>query len=282
MGVEMEQLLDDTHEIGSFPAIVNRINIAIADPRSSLDAIAAIINEDPGLSARLMKIANSSFYGFPFPVDTITRAMTVVGTRQLKDLVLATYAIDLFAKVPENLVDVRSFWYHSIACGVMSRVIATAIRDSNLERYYLCGLLHDIGHIILFVRLPEQATTFLKADRAGSLLIHHAEEQALGFNHADLGGRLMERWLLPADIHVPIRNHHAPHRSTDHLLETAVLHVAEIMANCLLGGGGLESRLAQVDADAWKRINLPESAVPSLMDIGRGQLSDAIKLFFEE
>jgi HD-like signal output (HDOD) protein len=282
MAVDIEKLLEATNEIGSFPAIVHRLNVAIEDPKSSLDSIGAIINDDPGLSARLMKIANSSFYNFPFSVDTITRALTVVGTKQLKDLVLSTYVIDMFANVPKELIDIKSFWYHSIACGVMSRAIATAIRTPNVERYYLCGLLHDIGHIILFVQLQEQATQFLQHGKSGSMLIHDAEKQELGFNHADLGGRLMEKWQLPPDIYIPISNHHDPGRSKKHVLETAILHVAEIMAICLLGDIGLESRLPQVDAEAWKAINLSESAVPDLMEHAKGQFADAIKLFFEK
>ncbi|MBF0380412.1 MAG: HDOD domain-containing protein [Magnetococcales bacterium] len=282
MAINMDKLISDTKEIGSFPAIVHRINIAIEDPKSSLDGIGAIINEDPGLSARLMKIANSSFYSFPFSVDTITRALTVVGTKQLKDLVVATYVVDLFANVPKDLIDIKSFWYHSIACGVMSRAIATSIRTTNIERYYLCGLLHDIGHIILFVQLPELATQFLKDGKAGKILIHDAETKELGFNHADLGGKLMEKWKLPPDIYVPISNHHAPGRSKDYYLETAILHIAEILAISLLGDIGIESRLPQVDDAAWKKINLPQSAIPNLMDHAKAQFNDAIKLFFEK
>ncbi len=282
MAVDMDRLIRDTKEIGSFPAIVHRINIAIEDPKSSLDSIGAIINEDPGLSARLMKIANSSFYSFPFSVDTITRALTVVGTKQLKDLVLATYVVDLFANVPKDLIDIKSFWYHSIACGVMSRAIATAIRTTNIERYYLCGLLHDIGHVILFVQMPDVATQFLKDGKAGKILIHEAELKELGFSHADLGGKLMEKWKLPPDIYVPISNHHPPGRSKDFYLETAILHVAEILAISLLGDSGIESRLPQVDDAAWKKINLPQSAIPNLMDHAKAQFADAIKLFFEK
>ena len=111
--------IEDITDIPSLPEIFIRVNEVVNNPRSSLEDVGKVISEDTGLTARLLKIVNSAFYGFPSHIETISRAVTIVGTQQLRDLALATSVIRLFSGIPHDLLDMESFWRHSVACGSM-------------------------------------------------------------------------------------------------------------------------------------------------------------------
>ena len=130
-----------TLEIPSLPMIFTRIDEAVNNPRSSLADIGRIISEDSSLTARLLKIVNSAFYSFPSKIETISRAVTVVGTQQLRDLALATSVMKLFQGIPPDLINMEAFWKHSIACGVAARVLAAHKREANIERFFVAGIL---------------------------------------------------------------------------------------------------------------------------------------------
>ena len=282
MASEIDKLIIQTNSIASFPEIVHRVNMAVDSPRFSLDRVGKIISEDPVLSARLLKIANSSLYGFPVKVDTIARALTLIGTKQLRDLITASMVIDMFNGKLKPLISMESFWRHSIACGVAARVIATARREANVERYYLTGLLHDIGLLVIYAQLPEQATTILQRSKEEKILMCEAEHDLLGFDHAELGGELLRNWNLPPDLHEPVSRHHTPSQSTDYQLEAAIVHVADILVMSMRLGGSGEVRISAFEPASWELIELPDSTVPQIMEHVEIQYQDALKAFLPD
>ncbi|TNF36982.1 MAG: HDOD domain-containing protein, partial [Gammaproteobacteria bacterium] len=148
---DIATLLRNTPKLASLPTVYNKLNEAVDSPTSSSQDIADIIMEDSALAARLLKLSNSAFFGFPSRIDTISQAVTVIGMRELRDLVLATSVVSMFKDIPTNLVSPESFIEHSIATGVAARVMATHRRESNVERFFVAGLLHDIGRLVLFM-----------------------------------------------------------------------------------------------------------------------------------
>ena len=146
--------------VASPPHVYIKLNDTLKDPRSSFKEFSEIISHDPSLTARLLKIVNSSFYSFETEIETITHALTIVGTEQLTELVLATSVTSQFTHIPKQLVSMNSFWEHSIACGVAAKVIADRRGESHLESFYLAGMLHDIGSLIIYKKFPEQAKKF--------------------------------------------------------------------------------------------------------------------------
>jgi HD-like signal output (HDOD) protein len=176
--------------------IFTRIDEAVNNPRSSLADIGRIISEDSSLTARLLKIVNSAFYSFPSKIETISRAVTVVGTQQLRDLALATSVMKLFQGIPPDLISMEAFWKHSIACGVAARVRGSK-REANIERFFVAGILHDIGRLILHAGSRLDAPHWVVAMPVGIALQGRNEE--LGFDHASLGRVLLEL-ELPASL----------------------------------------------------------------------------------
>ncbi|MBF0589218.1 MAG: HDOD domain-containing protein [Magnetococcales bacterium] len=282
MSVTLESLLANSERLGSFPAIVHRINDAVEDPRFSLDEVGQIVQEDPVLSARLLRIANSSFYSQRFPIDTIARALAVIGTKQLKELVTATYVMNTFSAQFHNDLDTKSFWKHCIACGVACRALATARREANVERFYLMGLLHDLGKVLLFTELGDQSAKMLKNHQQNGIPLYQMERDQLGFDHADLGGRLLERWKLPMEIHQPVSYHHKPAEDAECPLESAILHLADIISIGLRPGSGGQALIPPLNNDAWQVLHLPTSILPELFNIIRLQYFDAVAIFLDD
>ena len=125
-------LLKGVVSVSSLPGVYLRLSNVVGDPRSSASDVGRVIADDPGLTARLLRLVNSAMYGFPSKIETVSRAISIVGTQQLQDLALATSVIRLFANMPQELVTMESFWRHSVACGVAARALAGRRREPNV------------------------------------------------------------------------------------------------------------------------------------------------------
>ncbi len=272
-------LVSSAENIGSLPQVFNRLDAAINDPFSDLAAIGDILAEDSGLSARLLRIANSAMFNFPGRIETVTRAITVVGTKQLRDLVLATSVISLFKDIAPELVDMESFWRHSIGAGIAARAIATYRRESNIERHYVMGLLHDIGRLLIFIARPAEASASLRRCRDGGMLLYQAEREVLGFDHSSVGDELMRLWRLPESLREPVALHHMPARGGRFAEEAATVHVADVLANALGLGSSGEHSVPPLDLGAWGRLGLPASAIAVLVRQVEKQYEDAVEIF---
>jgi HD-like signal output (HDOD) protein len=150
----IQELFQEETLIPSLPEIFYQLKQAIDDPESSFDEIGKIVGNDPGLTARLLKIVNSAFFGFPQQVETISQAIGIIGREQLSDLVISTVVMNQFNNIPQSSLNMESFWKHSIACGLSAQNLALAIGEANLERYFVAGLLHDIGRLVIGIELP--------------------------------------------------------------------------------------------------------------------------------
>ena len=186
------ELLESYVEISSLPMIFYRISEAVNDPRASMADIGKIIGDDPGLTVRLLRLVNSAFYGFPSKIDTITQALVIIGTRQLCDLALGTSMITLFNGIPEDLVNMQSFWRHSITCGIAAKTLAVYRRETNIERFFVTGMIHDIGRLVIYKKIGEQAREVLLRCKSSGALLFLTEQEVIGFDHATLGRMLLQ------------------------------------------------------------------------------------------
>ena len=264
-------------QISSLSTIYARLNEAMNNPRSSMSHLAQIIKDDPGLTARLLRLVNSAFYGFPSKIETITRAIVIVGMQQLRDLAMATSIVNLFTGIPEHLVSMESFWRHSIACGVAARILATYRRETNVERFFVAGMLHDIGRVIINTKIPDKARKALLRCKFNSELLYVAEREVIGFDHAAVGHALLQTWNLPDSLREVVAYHHNPSEARRFPMETAIIHVADIIAHAMQLGSSGEHFVPPVDGKAWETIGLPTSILSPTLDQLERQGNDAIQ-----
>ena len=277
MDTSPRDLLKGYVEVSSLPTIHLRLEEAINNPKKSMSDIAKVIREDPGLTARLLRIVNSAFYNFPSKVETISQAVTIVGTQQLSALALATSVMKMFKGIQSNLVSMDSFWRHSIACGLAARVLATMRRDNNAERFFVAGMLHDIGRLILYTKLTDRSQEILHHARNAPMLLYEAEREALGFNHAVVGGLLLQTWKLPTSLEEIVMYHHNPTSATRFPMETAIVHISDIIVHAMDLGSSGETYIPPLDPSAWEKLGLHPSVLGSVEEQVDRQYHDALQ-----
>jgi putative nucleotidyltransferase with HDIG domain len=240
------------------------------------------LRTDQGLCARLLRIANSAFYGFPQRMESVEQAIRVIGTRQLHDLVLATVVLTQFRGVDANLVTMKSFWQHSFACGIAARSLATLRRESNSEHFFVSGLLHDIGSLVLYQEFPQRAKVALETHRRDNVALDEVERAVIGCDHGQVGAALMTLWKLPESYREVAANHHNPTSSRLPSMSTAVVHIADLLVAALALGGNGEIGLPRFCAEAWDLVALPPSDLGRVAQDLLKLLDETLRLFMDK
>ena len=279
--IDPQDLLDRDAGLASLPDIFTEISRVISDPTSSAVHVADAISKDTSLSAKLLRIVNSAFYSFPSKIDTISRAVTIIGTRQLSTLAMGASVIKVFQNIPADLVDMESFWKHSIACGVSARIIASYKNISNTERLFVAGLLHDIGRILLYTTLPHVEKEILLWARRTHGLLTNAEIEALRIDHAQIGGMLLKKWKLSLVLEHGVAYHHAPLNS-QHPLESSIVSLSDILANAMGIGSSGEHLVPPLMPGVWEELALPTEVLTQIIQLTDRQVAEIIHHFFNE
>lgn len=222
----VRKLLTGSNQLFSLPDIYFQLREMIHDPRFSLPDIGKVISKDPGLSARLLRLVNSPFYGFQAKIDTISRAITVVGVDELYHLIIATCVVDKFDNIPGELVNMADFWMRSVQCAVISKLLAKRSMVLHSERLFLAGLLHDLGSLVMYREMPEESRQALAASNYDRRLLPDIEREIFGFTHAEVGGELIRDWGLPESLSEAIACYLDPETARLHRLDAYILNIA--------------------------------------------------------
>ena len=250
----LDVLVAEVDKLVSLPDIYYRLEEAIVDPCSTTDTIADLLRCDPDLCARMLRMANSAFYSFPTKIETIERAVSTVGLRQIREMVLVTSIIKAFEGIPPGTVNMTTFWEHSVAVGIMARDLGKHARLPNANSFYIPGLLHDIGRLVMYLKLPGLMHDLLEQRKASGEAMYLLERHMLDYSHAEIGGRLLEFWKLPQSIWEPVAMHHDPRNAGEFSLVGSAVHVADSWVNTnRIGSSGQGFELA-IDPVALDRL----------------------------
>lgn len=265
MSLTPESLVNRSLELVSPPNTYLQLNALIQDPNSAIDDISAVINTDPALATRLLKIVNSPFYGFPSQINTISRAITIIGTRELTHLVLATSVLNSFKGIPDSLINMDQFWKHCFACAIASKLLAEEAGQRATERFFIAGLLHNIGSLVLYKSMPELAGEAIRSAEFGHEVLFKAEQRVIGFDHTEVGQALVKAWRLPPSLEEVARYHHAPSEAEKFPLDVAIVHIADILVSSVPFGHSGDNHVPPLDPAAWELLGLSEYQIPDLL-----------------
>jgi len=208
-------LVKSASRLFTLPEICMKIQDVINDPSSSAADIAKLIAIDPALSARLLKIANSSFYNFPSQIDSLGRAVNLIGTEDLYNLALATCTPDAFSKLSNSdLIDIGSFWRHSVMAGLIGRSLGQSCSVRHSESLFLAGLFHNLGQLVVLEQVPE---SYIKIEQSkdDNKSPWQIEKEILGHTYSEIGTALLVHWKMPTNILALVSDQHDPASSVD-------------------------------------------------------------------
>ncbi|VAX12482.1 HD domain protein [hydrothermal vent metagenome] len=275
-----QDLVTGVIRLVSLPEVCLRVNEMMEDPATSAKALGQVISRDTGLTARLLKIVNSSFYGFPSKIETVSRAVTVIGLRELRGLVLAASAVETFSKIPTEVLNRVHFWRHSVYCGVVAQLVAEECKVLHSERLFVAGLLHDIGKLIIAHRLPEQMKTIKERVATEQRFDYEIEQQELGFDHADVGGALLREWKMPPTLCDAVYFHHHPSDATESLMDAAIIHLANSITGMAEEGldVDIEVMIQPVDERIWDVLAVDASVIETVSKKAGPLFTDALEV----
>lgn len=275
-----EELIRQSPRLGSLPDIVGELNAAVDDPQSSVADLADIISRDPALSARLLAIVNSPWYGLRGEVADIERAVSLAGTQQLRFLALSTVIVRQFTNLPNALVTMDTFWKHSFTCAVATRALAESSGERDLERHFLGGLLHDIGSLLIYTTLPSLAKEAILHARSQNQPIYQAEQLILGFDHAVAGGALLRHWGLPESLAAAVEGHHELGDPAHFGREKALVHLANGIANAIHPSNTLFRQPLNTDPAAWGLAGLDTDQLDATLASMDERVAEAMGVFY--
>ncbi|GBC97018.1 Ribonuclease Y [bacterium HR16] len=240
---KLQQLVQTIRDLPALPEVVVRVMRMTEDPRSDAQSIAKVIATDQAMAARVLKLANSAFYGLPRRVSTLSEAVVILGFRTIKNLAIAASTFELLNReIAGYWLQRGELWRHSLACAIGAQLIARKVRLPVVEEAFVAGLLHDIGKVAINLFVREQFDQIMERAQQDRIPFVEAEQAVLGFNHAMAGGLIAEKWNLPPSLVSVIKYHHQPSSAPDKDLMISVVHLADILSITMgigIGGDGL-------------------------------------------
>jgi len=252
-----DDLMGRMEDLPSLPSTVVAILNVLNNPESSATELSEALRHDQSLTARVLRLVNSAYYGFPRKIDTLRKAVTILGYTTIQNIILVTKIFEVIRSgSKEHSLNRKLFWRHALGCGVTAQTIGLKLGMGDGEEIFLAGLLHDIGKVILDAFLHEEYEKVIKVSQKDNILLFEAEKQILGASHEDLGYWLAEEWNLPLNLTAAITHHHDPSQSGDFVVATSLVHVGDILVRALEIGNGGDDLIPPLNHKCWGILGL--------------------------
>lgn len=252
--LSLEYIVSKVDDMKVLPEIINKIISLTEDPDSTVEDMEKAILGDQILTTKILRLANSAYYGYARKISTISQATVLLGFQAIKSIALAsTVSQFLTSELKGYSLEKNELWTQSQTCAIVSRYIAKHIKYPSPEEAYVAGLLRDIGKTILNQHMEKEYSEVLNLIEEGNMSFLEAEKAILGFDHAEIGEKVAEKWNLPKALVDSIGHHHTPEDSNINQLLVSIVHVADaitMMMGVGLGLDGLAYSLSPVAIDA--------------------------------
>lgn len=255
--------------VPTLEGVLEKIKPMMDSSNAGVEDIANIISADQVLSAKILRVVNSVFYGFPGRISSLRHALIILGFDAVKGLILSTSVFD--AMLAGGFY---GLWEHSMGCAVTAGIIARKTRDPNPEEISTAALLHDIGKVIIKTELPEESSRIDQAAKEKQISTYEAEREILEFDHTTVGKWLCQGWNLPDKLADPIACHHQPNLSQFAQRPTAIVHVANVFVRAIGFGFGGDNLVPRINPAAWEMLDLSDSLVKEIVQEMDGKLED--------
>lgn len=257
---EFRNRIGQLGDLPTLPHVVQKLASMIGRPNVSAEDIGSLIEKDQVLSAKVLRLANSPFYGFPSRIASVPHAVVVLGLNVVKGLTLCATAYDIMKDAGMD-----HLWRHSLGVAITAQILGKHLDMKNPEEVFVAGLLHDIGKVVLYVKWPEVGNKIKAANPAGDRPLIEVEQELYEVSHADVGGWLANAWHLPTTLREPILFHHQPGVAQDAQLQTAVVHVADVLVKGMACGNPGDDLVPPLSRQAWDLVGLNDDTLASCL-----------------
>lgn len=259
--MNLQDIVEQASTLFVLPDSVIRLKACMDDEASSIDDIADIISFDPALATQILRVANSALYQFPNEIDTIAKAVKVVGTRAAYDLALAYAVSHVFSEIDGKIIDLDEFWEQSVSCALLAKYFAEERHEREPERLFVAGLLHNIGELIIVALMPDEARRIQEFNAR----VSPAELQlaVLGFTVNTLSAAIIKKWGIPESIYRPIA---AIHHTDDIAVDENILQLSYVLA------------LDNVNSDIYPSYNHLKPDLHQNLQLERDDLENALDI----
>ena len=254
-----KRIIVQLDRLPALPSFLSRIIDCANDDQTSAHDLKEIILQDQSVTARVLKLANSAYYGYHRKISTVTDAIVVVGFQAVVDLATSLALTRMFEGVTaSDEFDVRQCWLHTLATAEATRLTARRVQYQNLERAYLVGLLHDLGKVVLAQMFRKEFEDAVFEARAHSWPLCKVEQSVFEFHHGEAGNWLGEKWNLPNSILAGMRYHHEPQQAPQvYKPESLLAHCGNYFAHQLKIGISGSAEAPKWDLDSGAPFDLP-------------------------
>jgi putative nucleotidyltransferase with HDIG domain len=258
-----KNLVDKVEGLFSLPEVCRQFN-QLLDNECTDTELAELIGYDSVLSAKLFGLANDP-RKFDRPADTISEAISRLGTDRLRGIMASTTATNVFANMASDIVDMDNYWHHSVCCALACESLARQAGLETPQRLFVAGLMHDIGQLVIYQVIPDLAIKVLKKAGEQESYRYRMEREIIGITHAEVGQELLSRWQLPLLIQKVVEFHHEPALAGEYTMEASIAHIATAVANCVEPswkmGGEEHDAARQITPFAWRTTGLSSAVI---------------------
>jgi putative nucleotidyltransferase with HDIG domain len=276
---KMKLVVNRVHNLPTPPVVFEQISKVINDPDTSAYDVANIISEDPALTAKILRLTNSSFYGIPRTVTSVKQAIVILGLEVVKSLIISASVFEIFAKkykLDKSYID--NFWRHSLSTAFMARILSRKgekLSPMEAEQFFSAGLLHDIGKLVIITELAVDYKVIKESlDNDTTLTVFAAEAAVMGIDHSDIGSFLCSKWNLPEALCEAIANHHKNEMVATQKY-TAAIHLSNYLAHQMESPDEPLPNFSPLVPDVWQVLGLSPGQESSLLDLLKEEFSKA-------
>ena len=242
----------------SLPEIYLRLKQLMDEPDYTMAEVALLVGSDPAMAARFLRVVNSPLYRRIREIETVSHAVSLLGIRQIHDIVLSASVAEAFEGIETDVMNMSKFWQRSYYCAVMVQQLALEGGTIETDRLFVNGLLHDIGHLFMYLAIPKPSQrAILKSQKRGQP-VYQVERELFGFDYAELGGHVMGQWNLPKRLQDITCYHPEPGKANQFAEESALLHLAALLAQADLEDAAFGTGAFLADPAAWQLTGLTE------------------------
>ena len=260
-------ILAKVRDLPTLPNVIHKVLTLVRDESTSAKKLGDLISYDQAISSRLLKVANSAYYGFMHEIATVQHAIVMMGFKEIKNLATGIAVFDTMrGDNSETSLMREEFWMHSMGCALAGQIICKKVGGVDAGTSFTSSLLHDIGKLVLDVALTQEYVKVVEKVRVSGVSMVDAEQEILGFNHADVGRWLCEKWKFPPILVSPISfHHHVDMVDVNYMGITSIVHLADILCKRAQIGSGGDNHIPVIQPHAQKHLKLKEDDLEKMV-----------------